>query len=42
MTEDIELSSASYAANAVVGYNLNGLDVWKPKDKSLKEITSED
>ena len=42
VTEDIEFSSASYAANAVAGYNLNGLDVWKHKDKSLKEITSEE
>lgn len=36
--DNIDFSSASYAAAAVAGYNLNGLETWKYNGKSLKEI----
>lgn len=39
--DNIEFSSASYAANAVAGYNLNGLITWKYQGKTLKDILSE-
>lgn len=39
--DNIEFSSASYAANAVAGYNLNGLTTWKHQGKTLKDILSE-
>ncbi len=39
--DNIEFSSASYAANAVAGYNLNGLITWKYQGKTLKDISSE-
>lgn len=40
--EDIEFTSASYAANTVAGYNLNGLDVWKYNNTPLKDISNEE
>ncbi len=39
--DDIAFSSASYAANAVTGYNSNGLLLWKHNNKSLKELSTE-
>lgn len=39
--DNIEFSSASYAADAVAGYNLNGLEAWKHGAKTLKEMESE-
>lgn len=35
---NIEFNSASYAADVVAGYNVNGLDVWKYNNRSLKEL----
>lgn len=42
-TEDYAFKSASKAARMIVGYNVNGLDVWRVKDtdKTLKEWESE-
>ena len=34
--DNIEFTSASYAANAVAGYNLNGLITWKYQGKTLR------
>lgn len=42
-TEDYAFKSASKAARVIVGYNVNGLDVWRVKDTSqtLKEWETE-
>lgn len=41
VTSNIEFNSSSYAADVVAGYNVNGLDVWKYNNQSLKELENQ-
>ena len=41
VTSNIEFNSSSYAADVVAGYTVNGLDVWKYNNQSLKELENQ-